>query len=92
MPSSPETTIADTPPNDAAITVYDRDHLKLYMRLLDAEDAGASLDEVSQILFGIDAGAEPERAKRVHDSHLGRARWMTEHGYRELLQHGLPEG
>ena len=25
--------IADAPPNDAAVTVYDRNHLKLYMRL-----------------------------------------------------------
>jgi hypothetical protein len=36
------------------------------------------------ILFGIDPAAEPERARRVHDSHLDRARWMTQHGYREL--------
>ena len=25
-------------------------------------------------------------ARRVHDSHLARARWMTEHGYRDLLR------
>ena len=30
----------------------------------------------------IDFGAE--RARRIHDSHLARARWMTEHGYRQL--------
>jgi hypothetical protein len=41
-------------------------------------------------LFGIDAEAEPERAKIVHQSHLSRARWMTEQGYRDLLQNGLP--
>ena len=84
--------IADTPPNDAAVTVYDRDHLKLYMRLLDANDAGATLEEVASILLGIDATQEPERARRVHDSHLSRARWMTEQGYRDLLRNGLPTG
>ena len=84
--------IADAPPNDAAVTVYDRDHFALYMRLLDANDAGASLEEVSSLLLGIDAKAEPERARQVHDSHLSRARWMTEQGYRELLKNGLPTG
>ena len=29
---------------------------------------------------------DPERAKRIHDSHLARARWMTENGYRHLLE------
>ena len=82
--------IADAPPDEARLTTYDRDHLKLYMRLLDAETAGASLEEVSSVLFGIDATAEPERAQRVRDSHLSRARWMTEQGYRQILKHGLP--
>ncbi len=89
MPAT-QLTIADAPPNEAAVTVYDRDHVKLYMRLLDADDAGASLEEVSPILLGIDAKAEPERARQVHDSHLSRARWMTEQGYRDLLKNGLP--
>ncbi|MBV7255885.1 DUF2285 domain-containing protein [Pacificimonas sp. WHA3] len=82
--------IADAPPDETRLTTYDRDHLKLYMRLLDAETTGATLEEVSSVLFGIDATAEPERARRVHDSHLSRARWMTEQGYREILKHGLP--
>ena len=88
--ASTQLMIADTPPDDAAVTVYDRDHLKLYMRLLDASDAGASLEEVSSLLFGIDAKMEPERARQVHDSHLSRARWMTEQGYRDLLKNGFP--
>ena len=88
--ASTQLMIADTPPNEAAVTVYDRDHLRLYMRLLDANDAGASLEEVSSLLLGIDARIEPERARQVHDSHLSRARWMTEHGYRDLLRNGIP--
>ncbi|TIQ86908.1 MAG: DUF2285 domain-containing protein, partial [Mesorhizobium sp.] len=40
------------------------------------------------VIFDIDPDVEPERARRVHDSHLARARWMTQHGYRHLLRDG----
>ena len=88
MTGSPETPIADTAPEAETLTAYDRDHIKLYARLLDAEQAGASCEEVSVVLFGIDAAREPERARRMHASHLARARWITEHGYRDLLASG----
>jgi hypothetical protein len=91
MAATREAPIADAPPDETAVTVYDRDHLKLYVRLLDAEKAGAPLEEVSSVLLGIDARTEPERARRVHERHLSRARWMTEHGYRDLLKSGLPQ-
>jgi hypothetical protein len=39
-----------------------------------------------RLIFGIDPEREPERARLVHDSHLARARWMTEKGYRHLLR------
>lgn len=78
----------DEPPESAVLTTYDREHMKLYLRLLDAAEDGADWREVVQILFGLDAEREPERARRVHDSHLARARWMTTHGYRELVREG----
>ncbi|MBO6636896.1 MAG: DUF2285 domain-containing protein [Roseitalea sp.] len=90
MNRSPDPPLEDAPPSDDCITVYDRDHLKLYMRLLDAENSGASVAEVARILLGIDPENEPERARQVHNSHLKRAHWMTEHGYRDLLTKGLP--
>jgi hypothetical protein len=37
-------------------------------------------------VLGIDPANEPARAKQALDSHLRRAHWMTEHGYRHLLQ------
>ncbi len=37
-------------------------------------------------MFGLDPDEDHERARRVHDSHFARARWMTEHGYRDLLR------
>lgn len=78
----------DEPPASAAVTSYDREHMKLYLRLLDAATDGADWREAVQVLFGLDAEREPERARRVHDSHLARARWMTTHGYRELVREG----
>ncbi len=75
----------DQPPGGAALTAYDQAHLKLYLRLLDAEAEGADWKEVVEALFGICAQIEPERAARVHTAHLSRAKWMTECGYGELL-------
>jgi hypothetical protein len=81
--------IMDEPPLSRSMTDYDRTHLKLYMRLLDAEADGADWEEAVEILFGIDPDREPDRAWRVHQSHLARARWMTEQGYRDLLRQSL---
>lgn len=76
----------DEPPDSAALTDYDRAHAKFYLRLLDAAAEGADWREVVLVLFKIDPEVDPERARRVHDTHLARARWMTEHGYRQLLR------
>lgn len=76
----------DEPPTSLALTEYDRAHFKLYMRLLDAQADGADWQEAVRVLFGLDPKREPERARHVHDSHLERAHWMTEHGYQQLLR------
>ena len=78
----------DSPPESVELTDYDRAHMKEYMRVHDAAAEGADWREAVTVIFGIDPDAEPERARRVHDSHLARARWMTEHGYRQLLREG----
>jgi len=75
----------DRAPADDRITAYDERHFVTYLRILDAADEGADRREVASIVFGLDADAEPDRARQVHDSHLARARWMTEHGYKHLL-------
>ena len=80
----------DRPPESATLPDYDRTHMKLYMRLLDAATDGAAWQEAVSVLFGIDPDKNPERARRVHDSHLARARWMTEHGYRLLANERPP--
>ena len=75
----------DLAPSGQHLTEYDRKHVKLYARLLDAEADGADWREAVEVLFGIDPVREPDRARRVHDSHLRRARWMTQSGYRQIL-------
>lgn len=81
--------LLDEPPHSDALTEYDRTHMKLYMRLLDADADGADWKEAVEFVCGIDPSKEPDRARRVHAAHLARARWMTEHGYRELLRQSL---
>jgi hypothetical protein len=76
----------DRPPDHAEVTAYDERHFVTYLRLLDAEADGADWREVVRVIFGLDPAREPKRARTVHDSHLARARWMTEAGYRQLLQ------
>lgn len=75
----------DDPPQPEKLTDYDERHFITYIRILDATAEGADWREIAQILFGIDASIEPQRAKMVHDNHLARAKWMTESGYRHLL-------
>ena len=76
---------ADRAPEVSQLTAYDESHLTDYLRLLDAADEGADWREAAACILGIDAAAEPHRAKTMHDSHLARAQWMTEVGYAHLL-------
>ena len=76
----------DEPPVSETLTPYDREHMVLYMRLLDSARDSADWREAVQILFGLDPASDPERCRRIYDTHLARARWMTEHGYRELVR------
>ena len=78
--------IADDVPWSDTITAYDEAHFVVYLRLLDAVADGANDDEMARIVLGIDPQREPERARRALESHLRRARWMTEKGYRHLLR------
>ncbi|MDQ0302461.1 DNA -binding domain-containing protein [Ancylobacter polymorphus] len=76
----------DAPPDAPTVTDYDRSHAALYLRLLDAEAAGADWKEVVALLFSLDPLTAPEHARRVHAAHLARARWMSAEGYQQLLR------
>ena len=80
--------VADTAPSDSAMTVYDEEHVITYLRLLDADAKGADWREVTRVVLHLDPEQESDRARRAFDSHLSRAKWMTEHGYRHLLRGG----
>jgi Uncharacterized conserved protein (DUF2285) len=88
MPQSPN--IADTAPDEPFLTGYDEQYLVLYLRLLDADAEGADWRDVVKVVLEIDPNKEPQRARRVWESHLARARWMTTNGYRHLLRGGAP--
>ena len=81
---------ADLAPDGPELTVYDEEHAITYMRMLDAEAAGADWQEVPRIVLHIDPDHYPDRARRAFDSHLARAKWAARVGYRQLLQRGGP--
>ncbi|MEY9524060.1 hypothetical protein ABIF70_005201 [Bradyrhizobium japonicum] len=85
----PDPEVADTAPSDAVLTPYDEEHIITYLRMLDADAEGADWREVAQIVLHIDPEREAVRARRAYDSHLSRARWMANDGYRYLLRGGV---
>lgn len=80
----------DQAPTVDALTPYDHEHLITYLRLLDADADSADWREVARVVLHIDPVRERGRAWRSWGSHLARARWMTEHGYRHLLREAGP--
>jgi hypothetical protein len=85
-PADPD--VADAAPTDSVLTVYDEEHIITYLRMLDADAEGADWREVARLVLHIDPECEHDRARRAFDTHLVRAKWMTEHGYRHLLRGG----
>ena len=77
--------IADQAPTAGELTDYDREHLVIYLRLLDADAENADWAEVARAVLLINPSDAPERARRAWESHLARARWMIEHGYRYFV-------
>ena len=75
----------DCPPDKWGLPTYAEAELSDDVRLVDAAEEGAGWREVVSIIFEIDPEKDPEWAKSVHDTHLARARWMTEIGYGYLL-------
>lgn len=84
--SKPDPEIADQVPWSDKVTSYDEAHFVTYLCLLDASGEGVSEDEMARTVLGIDPAKEPLRAREAVRSHLRRAQWMTEIGYRDLLE------
>lgn len=73
-------------PSSPRVTPYDSRRFPIYIRLLDADAALAPWDAVAMEVLGLDVSADPKAARETWESHLSRARWMTEVGYRDLLR------
>jgi hypothetical protein len=84
--------IADEVPWAEEVTGYDRAHLDVYLRLLDAKAAHATHHEICRFILKIDPAREPARARKAHHSHLRRAIWLTKRGYQDLLRRGGVSG
>jgi hypothetical protein len=80
--------VADIAPSDRGLTSYDEQHLMTYLRLLDADAKGADWPEIARVVLHLDPEQDSNRARKAFESHLSRAKWMTEHGYRHLLRGG----
>jgi hypothetical protein len=72
--------VADVAPNEPALTAYDEQHVVTYIRLLQAEGEGADWREVARLVLHMDPEREPDRAQGAYQSHLARAKWVTEQG------------
>jgi hypothetical protein len=55
LPLDPD--VADTAPSGALLTVYDEEHVIMYLRMLDANAEGADWREVTRIVLHLDPGA-----------------------------------
>jgi hypothetical protein len=70
----------DVPWSDQ-LTDYDYAHLTTYLRILDALDDDASVEEMARIILDLDPSRDPMTAQRAVLSHARRAIWLTEHWY-----------
>jgi Uncharacterized conserved protein (DUF2285) len=80
--------VANSAPTEDGLTEYDHVHFETYLRLLDASHERAAWTDVARTVLGIDPVLEYDRAKKMYESHLARAHWMTTRGYQKLLLQG----
>jgi hypothetical protein len=80
--------VNDVAPSGSALTVYDEENIITYLRMLDANAEGADWKEVARIVLHRDPDREPDRTRKAFESHLARAKWMSGHGYKQILRGG----
>lgn len=78
--------VADEAPSGNAVTAYDQKHYVTYLRLLDASREGADWQEVARIVLHRDPVRDEAETRRCWESHLDRARWLSNKGYRRILE------
>jgi hypothetical protein len=78
--------VDDEAPTEITITPYDERHFIIYLRLLDADAQNIDWRQVARDILLREPSSETGRVKHCWASHLARARWMSEQGYRQLIR------
>lgn len=81
--------VDDEAPTGPDVSPYDEQHYVTYLRLLDANRAGADWREVARIVLHRDPVAQEARSRRCWESHLARAQWLSKAGYRRILEQAV---
>ncbi|MER9056400.1 hypothetical protein [Mesorhizobium sp. M0910] len=68
-----------------SITVYDKENFTIYLQILDACADSASVEEMADLILGIDPALEPVRASNAVRSHIDRANWIVTTGSKHLF-------
>jgi hypothetical protein len=69
--------LADLAPVGPIVTAYDEQNIDTYLRVLSAAQEGTNWRDVSRTVLRVDPDQDAERARRMFESHLARAKWMT---------------
>ena len=67
------------------VTEHDRRQVKTYIRLMEADAAAVSEDEMARNFFPGDGPAKVRIGRMAVRSHLRRARWLLERGFFPLV-------
>lgn len=84
--TSKDLPLAERAPGAKSLTPYDEAHLVTYLRLLDANAGGERTDAMAQIILDANPTLTERQARRAVTSHLKRAQWISEEGYRDFLK------
>ena len=79
---------AEFAPTFTDVTDYDHEHANIYRHILESVDDRTDWRAAAKLILGIDPSENPKRARHSYDSHLARARWLTEHGHIRWLKEG----
>jgi len=65
------------PPSSDTLTAYDLAHFDTYLRLLDSDAMSVDWKVTAREVLALDADADIDSTRRVYETHLARASWMT---------------
>lgn len=72
--------------NPAVSGPPDRETIKTYLRLLDADREQADWRDAAAIILDLDVEKDPEGSRAVFERSLKQALWLRNHGYLGLVK------